>query len=60
MTILGTIRPKTAARLPLTTRAMRRLTCRILGHRWHFIHDHDEVGKVYRCWRCQKQAIFIR
>lgn len=59
MTSLGTISPKTAAPVP-RPRFFRRIVCRILGHRWHFLHNQDHFGKVYRCERCCKQAVFIR
>lgn len=39
---------------------LRGLVCRILGHRWHFSHAHPHTGKVYRCARCGREALFVR
>ncbi|WP_347308250.1 hypothetical protein [Thiobacter aerophilum] len=39
---------------------LARLVCRILGHRWHFLHAHPEAGKVYRCRRCGTESRFVR
>ncbi len=59
MTTLGTMSPKTAEP-PRRPRLLCGFVCRILGHRWHFLHSREAGGKVYQCTRCCKQAVFIR
>ena len=44
----------------LIKKIIQQSVCRVLGHRWHFLHDRDNVGKLYSCHRCRREAAFIR
>jgi len=46
--------------MKLITNLIQRLACRVLGHRWHFLYDRKNGGKVYECHRCHREAAFIR
>jgi hypothetical protein len=60
MTSTGTLPDKAAPSLSLLARTLLRFACRLFGHRWHFLHDHKDCGRVYQCLRCGKASVFIR
>jgi len=46
--------------MSLLKKLIYRSMCRVLGHRWHFLYDRNNGGKVYSCHRCRSEAAFIR